>query len=91
MAGVFVAFKPEQAIGEGNSRNPGDGFELSSGIVENLYASTQAISEEDHRHLGASMSHAWSSAISDARPKFDEILGRYYLGASLAQLRRNGS
>ena len=61
------------------------------GIVESLYASTQAISEEAHRHLGASMSQHGAQRLATQGLGFDEILGRYYQGASLAQLRRNGS
>ena len=61
------------------------------GLVESLYASTQAISEEAHRHLGASMSQHGAQRLATQGLRFDEILGRYYQGASLAQLRRDGS
>ena len=61
------------------------------GLVESLYASTQAISEEAHRHLGASMSQHGAQRRATQGFRFDEILGRYYQGASLAQLQRDGS
>jgi peptidoglycan hydrolase-like amidase len=61
------------------------------GLVESLYASTQAISEEAHRHLGASMSQHGAQRLATQGLRFDEILGRYYQGASLAQLQRDGS
>ena len=61
------------------------------GLVESLYASTQAISEEAHRHLGASMSQHGAQRLAMQGLRFDEILGRYYQGASLAQFRRDGS
>ena len=61
------------------------------GLVESLYASTQTISEEAHRHLGASMSQHGAQRLATQGLRFDEILGRYYQGATLAQLRRDGS
>jgi hypothetical protein len=61
------------------------------GLVESLYASTQAISEEAHQHLGASMNQLGAQLLATQGLRFDEILGRYYQGASLAQLQRDGS
>ena len=61
------------------------------GLVESLYASTQTISEEAHRHLGASMSQHGAQRLATQGLRFDEILGMYYQGATLAQLRRDGS
>ena len=61
------------------------------GLVESLYALTQAISEQAHRHLGASMSQHGAQRLATQGLRFDEILGRYYQGASLAQLQRDGS
>jgi peptidoglycan hydrolase-like amidase len=60
------------------------------GLVESLYASTQSISEEAHRHLGASMSQHDAQRLATQGLRFDEILGRYDQGASLAQLQRDG-
>ena len=64
---------------------------FQGGLVESLYASTQTISEEAHRHLGASMSQHGAQRLATQGLRFDEILGWYYQGASLAQLRRDGS
>ena len=61
------------------------------GIVKSLYASTQAISKEAHHRLSGSMSKHGAQQLATQGLGFDEILGRYYQGASLAQLRRNGS
>jgi SpoIID/LytB domain protein len=60
------------------------------GLVESLYASTQAISEEAYRDLGARMSQHGAQGLETQGFRFDEILGRYYQGASLAQLQRDG-
>ena len=63
---------------------------FQGGIVESLYAANQAISEEAHRHLGASMSQEGAQHLATQGMGFDEILGRYYQGATLAHLRRDG-
>jgi peptidoglycan hydrolase-like amidase len=56
------------------------------GIVESLYAATQQISQEAHGHLGASMSQHGAQDLAQQGLRFNEILGRYYPGASLARL-----
>ena len=60
------------------------------GIVESLYASDQSISEEAHGHLGASMSQHGAQRLAIEGQSFNEILGNFYQGASLARLRRDG-
>lgn len=57
------------------------------GIVESLYAATQQIVEEAHGHLGASMSQTGAQELAQQGLRFNEILGRYYQGASLARLQ----
>lgn len=60
------------------------------GIVESLYASDQTISDEAHGHLGASMSQHGAQRLAIEGQRFNEILGNFYRGASLARLRRDG-
>ncbi|MEB3256133.1 MAG: SpoIID/LytB domain-containing protein [Synechococcaceae cyanobacterium] len=57
------------------------------GIVESLYAATQQIVDEAHGHLGASMSQTGAQELAVQGLRFNEILGRYYRGASLARLQ----
>lgn len=57
------------------------------GIVESLYAANNQISWEAHGQLGASMSQEGAQALASAGRSYNEILGRYYPGASLARLR----
>lgn len=57
------------------------------GIVESLYAATQQIVEEAHGHLGASMSQHGARELAEQGLRYNEILGRYYKGASLARLQ----
>jgi hypothetical protein len=57
------------------------------GIVESLYAATQQIVDEAHGHLGASMSQTGAQDLAQQGLRFNEILGRYYRGASLARLQ----
>jgi len=57
------------------------------GIVESLYAATQQIVDEAHSHLGASMSQTGAQQLASQGLRFNEILGRYYQGASLARLQ----
>jgi hypothetical protein len=57
------------------------------GIVESLYAATQQIVEEAHGHLGASMSQTGAQELAQQGLRYNEILGRYYQGASLARLQ----
>ena len=61
------------------------------GIVESLYASTAQISLQAHGHLGASMSQHGAQNLARRGLKFNEILGRYYTGASLAKLQSRGN
>ena len=60
------------------------------GIVESLYAATSSISAEAHGHLGASMSQQGAQQLALDGLQFNEILGHYYRGASLARLQRDG-
>ena len=60
------------------------------GIVESLYAATSQISMEAHGHLGASMSQHGAQALAGSGQRYNEILGHYYRGASLARLRQGG-
>lgn len=60
------------------------------GIVESLYAANSQISAEAHGHLGASMSQQGAQDLAAKGLRFNEILGRYYRGASLARLRPDG-
>ena len=57
------------------------------GIVESLYAANSQISWEAHGHLGASMSQEGAQALASSGQRYNEILGHYYQGASLARLR----
>jgi hypothetical protein len=57
------------------------------GIVESLYAATQQIVEEAHGSLGASMSQTGAQELAQQGLRYNEILGRYYQGASLARLQ----
>ncbi len=57
------------------------------GIVESLYAATQQIVDEAHGHLGASMSQTGAQELAQQGLRFNEILARYYQGASLARLQ----
>jgi hypothetical protein len=56
------------------------------GIVESLYAATEQISREAHGHLGASMSQHGAQDLAQQGLRYNEILARYYQGASLARL-----
>ena len=61
------------------------------GIVESLYAATEQISREAHGHLGASMSQHGAQDLAQQGLRYNEILGRYYQGASLARLETGAS
>ena len=63
---------------------------FKGGLVESLYASTQEISDEAHGHLGASMSQHGAQELAQQGLRFNEILGRYYAGASLARIKSDG-
>ena len=64
---------------------------FKGGLVESLYASTSEIAAEAHSHLGASMSQHGAQNLAMNGLKFNEILSRYYVGASLARLKTNGN
>lgn len=57
------------------------------GIVESLYAANNQISSEAHGHLGASMSQHGAQDLALQGQRYNQILGHYYRGASLARLR----
>ena len=57
------------------------------GIVESLYAANSQISWEAHGTLGASMSQEGAQALARQGYRYNQILARYYTGASLARLR----
>jgi hypothetical protein len=57
------------------------------GIVESLYAANSQISWEAHGSLGASMSQEGAQALARQGYRYNQILARYYTGASLARLR----
>ncbi|MEN9541220.1 MAG: hypothetical protein RLZZ459_1311 [Cyanobacteriota bacterium] len=61
------------------------------GIVESLYAANSQISWEAHGRLGASMSQEGAQSLASQGRAYNEILGRYYPGASLARLRTGGT
>ena len=61
------------------------------GIVESLYAANRQITLEAHGHLGASMSQHGAQDLASQGLRYNEILGRYYQGASLARLKAGAS
>jgi len=63
---------------------------FQGGLVESLYAATREISAEAHGHLGASMSQHGAQKLAEGGLRFNEILGRYYIGASLARIKTDG-
>jgi hypothetical protein len=60
-------------------------------IVESLYAATREITLEAHGQLGASMSQHGAQELAEQGRRYNEILGHYYQGASLARLRSGAS
>ena len=60
------------------------------GLVETLYAATQTIVEQAHGHLGASMSQHGAQKLAQQGLTYIQILERYYNGARLARIRRDG-
>ena len=56
-------------------------------IVESLYAATNQITAEAHGHLGASMSQHGAQELAQRGYSYNQILGHYYQGASLARLK----
>jgi peptidoglycan hydrolase-like amidase len=72
---------------EATSTTSGVILSYQGGIVESLYAATQQIVDEAHGQLGASMSQTGAQDLAKQGLRFNEILGRYYQGASLARLQ----
>ena len=60
-------------------------------IVESLYAANRQISLEAHGHLGASMSQHGAHDLAKQGYRYNQILGQYYQGASLARLKAGAS
>lgn len=60
-------------------------------IVESLYAANRQISLEAHGHLGASMSQHGAQDLAKQGYSYNQILGHYYQGASLARLKAGAS
>ncbi len=56
-------------------------------IVESLYAANRQITLEAHGHLGASMSQHGAQDLAKQGYLYNQILGHYYQGASLARLK----
>ncbi|CAK6688224.1 MULTISPECIES: SpoIID/LytB domain-containing protein [unclassified Synechococcus] len=61
------------------------------GIVESLYAANSQITLEAHGHLGASMSQEGAQQLASQGQRYNQILGHYYQGASLARLQIGGA
>ena len=91
----WQVFSGDQSVSERTVRAARDtqGIILSyeGGIVESLYAANSTISAEAHGHLGASMSQTGAQQLASRGLKYNEILGSYYQGASLARLRIDGN
>ena len=91
----WQVFSGDQSVSERTVRAARDtqGIILSydGGIVESLYAANSTISAEAHGHLGASMSQTGAQKLASRGLKYNEILGNYYQGASLARLRIDGN
>ena len=84
---VFVREKSTtQASRSASRQTRGMILSYSGGIVESLYASNAQVSAEAHGHLGASMSQTGAQQLASKGLPFNAILGRYYVGASLARL-----
>ena len=60
-------------------------------IVESLYAANRQITLEAHGHLGASMSQHGAQDLAQQGYRYNQILGHYYQGASLARLKAGAS
>ncbi len=72
---------------EAASRTAGLILSYQGGIVESLYAANSQITLEAHGHLGASMSQEGAQALAGRGYRYNQILGHYYPGASLARLQ----
>jgi len=76
---------------EAASSTAGMILSYQGGIVESLYAATSQLTQEAHGHLGASMSQHGAQDLAEQGLRYNEILGRYYQGASLARLQSGAS
>ncbi len=76
---------------EAAARTNGLILSYQGGIVESLYAANSQITLEAHGHLGASMSQEGAQQLALAGRRYNEILGHYYRGASLARLQIGGA
>lgn len=56
-------------------------------IVESLYAATYQLTREAHGRYGASMSQHGAQNLAQRGYTYNQILGHYYQGASLARLK----
>ena len=72
---------------QATSSTAGTILSYQGGIVESLYAATQQIVDEAHGHLGASMSQNGAQELALQGLRYNQILGHYYQGASLARLQ----
>ncbi|WP_259728226.1 MULTISPECIES: SpoIID/LytB domain-containing protein [Synechococcales] len=72
---------------EAVKRTTGLILSYQGGIVESLYAANSQITLEAHGHLGASMSQEGAQQLALQGLRYNQILGRYYQGASLARLQ----
>ncbi|TVS06195.1 MAG: SpoIID/LytB domain-containing protein [Cyanobium sp. PLM2.Bin73] len=59
-------------------------------IVESLYAATYQLTQEAHGRYGASMSQHGAQDLARQGYTYNQILGHYYQGASLARLQAGG-
>jgi stage II sporulation protein D len=59
-------------------------------IVESLYAATYQLTQEAHGRYGASMSQHGAHDLARQGYTYNQILGHYYQGASLARLQAGG-
>jgi hypothetical protein len=76
---------------EATSSTAGLILSYQGAIVESLYAATTQITIEAHGHLGASMSQHGAQELAQRGYTFNQILGHYYQGASLARLQAGGA
>ncbi|WP_255101886.1 MULTISPECIES: SpoIID/LytB domain-containing protein [unclassified Synechococcus] len=76
---------------EATERTNGLILSYQGGIVESLYAANSQITLEAHGHLGASMSQEGAQQLAIQGQRYNQILGHYYQGASLARLQIGGA
>ena len=76
---------------EATERTNGVILTYQGGIVESLYAANSQITLEAHGHLGASMSQEGAQQLASQGQLYNQILGHYYQGASLARLQIGGA